>query len=478
MFRLILSGLLLMAVALGTIYLANMPGGIEFELFGWEGRLPVLATIVLQLVIGATIALVWGFFAGLWKLPGRIGKSRRQSRIKKANHSLADGLLAAEAGDFKTAQKLAQKSEMYADDDRLKVLLEARAAEVDGDWTTAERAWAQLARLPGGQLAGLRGIATAALERGDPKGAEASARAALELNSGADWPFNSLFDLQVARGDWNKALETLALGSRYGLIAGDSLRRRRAVLHTARAAGLPHENRGDAQKALAEAIRAAPGFPPAIVFGARQLMIDGKDKAAMDVLEMGWTSRPHPAIAQTVRQMSLDSDEAIMNQRLQRLITANPDHYESKVLGAEIAMQAGDWVRAVKGLSLLVENGSTGRLCLLMERALKGYGDADEAARWARLAVTASREADWSDLDPKGGAFNYDVKDWARLVYRFGDAGQLVHPRHEMFARELDVSKAMTALPAPDEDATPRPEVKLPPGDMAQPADFVPETDN
>ncbi|MEO0881639.1 MAG: heme biosynthesis HemY N-terminal domain-containing protein [Pseudomonadota bacterium] len=475
MIRLILIVALLVAAAAGTVYLANLPGGIDFQLFGWEGRLPVLATIVLQLMIGGTIALIWGLFAGLWKLPGRIGKSRRQSRIKKANHALTDGLLAAEAGDVQSALRLARKAEAFADDERLKVLLEARAAEVDGDWVTAERAWAQLARLPGGELAGLRGTATAAIERGDSRGAEVSARAALELNSGADWPFNSLFDLQVARGDWEKALQTLALGERYKLISGDGLRRRRAVLHTALAASLPHERRSDAQKALAEAIRAAPGFPPAVVLGARQLMIDGKDKAAMDVLEMGWTSRPHPAIAQTVRQMSVDSDEATMAKRLERFIASNPDHYESKVLGAEIAMQRGDWVGAVKTLSLLVETGSTGRLCLLMERALKGYGDADEAARWARLAVTASREADWSDLDPKGGAFNYTASDWARLVYRFGDAGQLVHPRHETFARELDVARAMTALPAPDDGSAPKPEVKLPPGDMAQPIDFVPD---
>ena len=153
------------------------------------------------------------------------------------------------------------------------------------------------------------------------------------------------------------------------------------------------------------------------------------------------------------------------------------DHYESKVLDAEIAMQGEDWVSAVKTLALLVENEPTGRLCLLMERALKGYGDATEAARWARMAVTASREGDWSDLEPKGGAFNYSPADWARLVYRFGDAGQLVHPRHETFARELDVARATAALPAPQEATgdTATPNVKLPPGDMGAPLDFVPE---
>ena len=314
------------------------------------------------------------------------------------------------------------------------------------------------------------------MERGDTAAAEQSAKLALELKSGADWPFNSLFDLQVARGDWKLALETLALGEKRKLIEGDSLRRRRAVLNTAYAASLPNGDRSDAQKALAEAIRAAPGFPPASWHGARHLLLDKKEKAALGVLELGWKARPHPALAQMVRQMSVGADKSVLEQRLARLIEANPAHYESKVLSAELAMQKQDWVSAVKTLALLVEATPTGRLCLLMERALKGYGDPKEAARWARMAVTASREGDWSDLEPKGGAFGYAAADWARLVYRFGDAGQLVHPRHETFARELDVARASAALPSPDDEEgeTVTPNVKLPPGDMAAPLDFVP----
>jgi len=476
MIRIFLILLLIVAAAAGTLFLNTLPGGIDFKLFGFEGSLNLAATIVAVLLLGGIAALIWGGFAGLWRLPAKFGKSRKAAKVKKANMALTDGLLAAEAGDVEVAKRLARKAAIHADDERLKALLEARAAESAGDWSGAERAWGQLARLPGGQLAGLRGTATAALERGDAATAEASALAALELKSGADWPFNSLFDLQVARGDWPKALQTLEMGEKRKLIAGDSLRRRRAVLNTAYATSLPNGERAAAQKALAAAISAAPGFPPAAWHGARQLLLGGKDKAALGVLELGWKARPHPALAQMVRQISVGADRARAENRLQRLIDANPDHYESKVLSAELAMQKKDWVSAVKTLALLVEANATGRLCLLMERALKGYGDPKEAARWARMAVTASREGDWSDLEPKGGAFGYAPADWARLVYRFGDAGQLVHPRHETFARELDVARASAALPSPDEDAAAtKPNVKLPPGDMGTPLDFVPE---
>lgn len=476
--RLLILILIVAAAGVGTLYLARLPGEVLIDAFGMSIRLNLVWAILFLIVIAGGLAAIWGLFAGLWKLPGKLGQARRQSKVRKANSALTDGLLAAEAGDVTAARRLSRQAAAHGEDERLKVLVEARTAEAAGDWISAERAWAQMARMPGGQLAGLRGTAAAAMERGDMAAAEASAREALELKSDADWPFNSLFDLQVSRGEWEKALETLTVGERRRLVSGDSLRRRRAVLLTARAASLPNDERAAAQKALAEAIRAAPGFPPAAWHGARQLLLDGKDKAAMDVLELAWRSRPHPALAQTVRQMSL-GDSGAMKARLQRLAAANPDHYESKVIGVDLAMQAGEWVEAVKTLAVLVEAGTTGRLCLLMERALRGYGDAQEAARWARLAVTASREADWSDLDPKGGAFAYSNADWSRLVYLFGDAGQLVHPRHETFARELDVVRAMAALPAPDDrgegEPAPKPNVKLPPGRMAAPLDYAPD---
>lgn len=476
MIRFVILVLIMVATAIGSYLLLKLPGGVEFDLFGWQGKLNVLGLVLALIALGTLIAALLWLTISVFRLPSLFGRSRKTAKIKKANMALTDGLLAAEAGDVEVAYRLAKKAAAYAEDDRLKALLEARAAESAGDWVGAERAWAQLARLPGGQLAGLRGTATAAMERGDSAAAEQSARAALELKSGADWPFNSLFDLQVARGEWPIALETLSIGEKRNLIGGDSLRRRRAVLKTAYAASLPNGSRSDAQRALAEAIRAAPGFPPAAWHGARHLLLDKKDKAALGVLELGWKARPHPALAQMVRQMSVGADKDILKERLQRLLEANPDHYESKVLSAELAMQKKDWVSAVKTLALLVEAGPTGRLCLLMERALKGYGDPKEAARWARMAVTASREADWSDLEPKGGAFSYAAADWGRLVYQFGDAGQLVHPRHETFARELDVARASAALPSPDEEGeTARPNVKLPPGDMGAPLDFVPE---
>lgn len=465
--------LLIVLAGIFVLWASRLPGGLTLDLGnGTLYEFEIVWALLAILLIGAALALAWSLVTGLVTLPSRFSKSRRASKVKAANKALADGLLAAEAGDAELAKKLSKKAAQYAEDDRLKLLLEARAAEISDDWSGAERAWGQLTRLPGGQLAGLRGAASAASARGDAVSAVARAREALELKSGADWPFNSLFDSQVADGNWEAALQTLSIGEKRGQISGDSLRRRRAVLYTARAAALQHNERKEAQRLLAEAIRSAPSFPPAAWHGARQLMIDEKIKAAQGVLELGWKARPHPALSQLARRLESNAAPSIIEGRLKNLVAANPDHRESRILGAELAMQSRSWLNAVKALALLVEEKPTARLCLLLEKALRGYGDLTEAERWGRMAVTAAREPEWSDIDPRGGAFQYANRDWARMVYAFGDAGTLIHPRYETSERELEAGRPV-ALPAPDkqQDAVKPPRTDV----VTPPLDYVPE---
>ncbi|WP_300377202.1 heme biosynthesis HemY N-terminal domain-containing protein [Henriciella sp.] len=448
MFLLFLFILLVVLAGLAVLWAARLPGSVLVTLGPDTAvELKMVVAILAVILLGAAMAVVWGALTGLLRLPGRFNRARQTSKTRSANKALADGLLAAEAGDIRSARKYASKAR-HAEDERLKLFLEARTSEISDDWPAAERAWGQLARLPGGQLAGLRGAATAASERGDVAAAEIRAREALELRTGADWPFNALFDSQIARGHWQDALDTLAVGEKRGVIKGNSLRRRRAVLYTALACSLPNAERKNAQRMLADAIRSASTFPPAAYHGARHLMLDGKTKAAQGVLELGWKANPHPALAQLCRKLDSSDKPEERISRLESLVSTNPEARESRILKAEIAMAKRDWTRAIRFLALLIEQKPTARLCLLLEQALRGYGDTGEAERWGRMAVTASREAEWSDIDPNSNAFDYSRRDWSRLVYAFGDAGTLVHPRYEAYDRELEAGRHI-ALPAP-----------------------------
>ena len=337
-----------------VLWASKLPGGLTLDLgTGTLYEFELVYALLALIFLGGGLALIWSMISGLIGLPSRLIKSRRQAQRLAANQALADGLLAAEAGDAKRASKLAAKAARHASDDRLKLLLEARTAEVTDDWSSAEQAWSLLSRLPGGQLAGLRGAASAARARGDIKQAETLARQALTLKTGADWPFDALFDSQVVSGEWQEALTTLKLGEKRQLIDSQRLKRRRAVLSTAQAMQQAGPDRKDAQHLLAEAIQASASFPPAIWHGARHLMLDKKYKSALNILVLGWKTRPHPALAHLTQHIDLTRQTDFTAETcFEKLIAAYPEHRESRILEAQCAMLRKDWHEAVKRLAL------------------------------------------------------------------------------------------------------------------------------
>jgi HemY protein len=82
-----------------------------------------------------------------------------------------------------------------------------------------------------------------------------------------------------------------------------------------------------------------------------------------------------------------------------------------------------------------------------------------DAQMWTERATTAPHELDWSDLDPEGPGFGYEPQDWRRLVFSYGDSGELVHPRAERQAAirrptpEREPEPLRLEAPAPVEDA-------------------------
>ena len=58
------------------------------------------------------------------------------------------------------------------------------------------------------------------------------------------------------------------------------------------------------------------------------------------------------------------------------------------------------------------------------------------------------------------------MRDWSRLVYAFGDAGNLIHPRYEASERELEAGRPI-ALPKPQDIAKAPKTVATPPLDYA-----------
>lgn len=385
------------------------------------------------LVVLIAIALpVLRLIMFLLDAPGRLGKASARQRVRRGQEALALGLIAAEAGEFEEARRQADKAEDLIDEPRLALLLQARAAEVAGDTSGAERAYSGMLQNEDTEVLGRKGLMAAALKRGDRTAARAHAEAALKASKTAVWPFQFAFDLAVQQADWETAIETLETGDKRKQIDDKVSKRRRAVLMTALAQKLERERRPDKASELAQkAFRMSPGFAPAGAQAARLLVGEGKGERAAAIIEEAWENGPHPALAHAYRDLVPGESREERATRMRTLADKRRDHRESKIVLAELAMERGDWDGAQANLEDAYRENPSSRICILFAQVARGRGDENAARTWLGQAAAAPREADWSDLDPEGPAFLYDDNDWTRLVYVYGDGGQLIHPRME-----------------------------------------------
>lgn len=455
------------AVLLSWQIVTTDPGTVTFSWFGWEADTSALFAVILLLVVVAIALPLLRLIMFLIDAPGRIGKASARARVRRGQEALALGLIAAEAGEFEEARRHADKAEDLIDEPRLALLLQARAAEVSGDTAAAERAYAGMLQQEDTEVLGRKGLMAAALKRGDRTAARAHAEAALKASKTAVWPFQYAFDLAVQQADWETAIETLDTGDKRKFVDDKVAKRRRAVLMAAQAQRLERERRPDKAAEMAQkAFRVAPAFAPAGALAARLLVGEGKPERAAAILEEAWENGPHPALAHAYRDLIPGETREERAARLTAFAEKRRDHRESKIVLAELAMERGDWGAAQAALEDAYRENPSSRICILFAQVARGRGDENGARTWLGQAAAAPREADWSDLDPEGPAFLYDDSDWARLVYVFGDGGQLIHPRmergqHDALGPVLALPTAALTPPKPDAVAEPADDVEV-----------------
>jgi HemY protein len=310
-----------------------------------------------------------------------------------------------------------------------------------------ERLFGELTDVAGYGVAARRGLAELAVGRGNTASAISHAEAALQNSKKSPWPADFLFQRRVLSADWEGALAALDDGEKRGLVGAKTAARRRAVVLSARALQAERMmERASALELAQRAVKIAPGFAPAAVMAARLQAMIGKAWQAAGTLEAAWEANPHPALALAYKDLKASEDPSAQGRWLDGLIRLNPAHRESRILAVEQALATSDGVAAITALAPLLAERPTSRILALRAAAAKVSGDDTGAREWLAKGASAPREADWSDLDPNGSAFEYEDADWARLIESYGERGVLVHPRLERSDAERLVAPELASL--------------------------------
>lgn len=461
MARWLILPLILLVALVGLLAYVGSERVIQFELLPTspqDGRfISVQAAIVICSSIVLGIVLLWSLMTWMWRLPTRMKKGMGRRRGENGLDAVEQALLAVEAGDGAGALKKAKRASELLNRPALTALISAKAAEVCGEHDEAHSHYTNLKDNPDTEAAGLRGLARLSENRGDHAASVEMAKAAFDAPKAPAWAFDLLYTSQTALADWSGALETLATAEKRKLLDKDEIRRRRAVLLSASADAL--DTKGQSTEALDQAKRAAdlsPSFAPGVALAARLLSKDGQVKRAAQIIEKAWGRSPHPALSLAYRDLWQGETAKTVAKKIKHLVKTNAGHRESNILAAEQALASKDGVAALSALDgLLRDEDPSARLCALAAQAEHMLGNVVDARTWQIRAASAPVEADWSDLDPDGAAFNYTDADWQRLALSYGKNGTLIHPRYEAHKRRRAVLDVKNAAPISEETVTP-----------------------
>jgi HemY protein len=344
MIRLIVFLVVAVGLSLLAAWFADHPGRVSLIWQGVQIETSVAVLLVGLALFGVLLVILFELLRMLRGAPRRIGRRRRRARIDKGYHALAQGLVAAAAGDTAAAKALNRRAEKLLDHNPSTLLLSAQAAQLEGDEGAARLKFQQMLKHPETEFLGLRGLLAQAIKEDDTATALRLARRAYLRRPNTPWVLTTLFDLQTRAGLWTEALSTVGDMARHRLIDRATATRRRAILFhqqaaAQRKAGRPYEALALARKAH----KLVPSLAPLAVQASELAEQTNQPRVARKVLEAAWRAQPHPALAKAYLAQAGGKPPAERMKLAERLHQLEPDHAESDLMLAEQAIAAKQW---------------------------------------------------------------------------------------------------------------------------------------
>ncbi len=383
--RAILYLILLAAGVAGAMWLAQIGGSVEITVGETFIGLPM--PIALLVLVGGFLALyaILAGIAALRRWPRRIAARRAERRRRDGDLAVTRALVALAAGTPDVARIEVRRARQNLGDTPQTLLLAAEAERLAGREAAAEQVFHQLAERDDAKFLGLRGLLRQAIQRQDWPTALRLAREAEAAQPGAEWLRQERATLALRTRDWREAL---ALASPEAPQAALALAAAQQEPDAAKAADLERQ-----------AFSADPGFAPGAIAHARRLREANSARRAKAVLEQAWGARPHPDVAAAF--LADEGDPLARVKAAEHLAHRNPEHPESRLLVARMALEAGLTGRARQELDALTGSGRADRRAYLALCDLEEVeqGDMPEGraaqARWLRSAATATPEPRW-----------------------------------------------------------------------------------
>lgn len=466
---------LIAALAYGSGFVMDTGGYVTVAFGGYEIRkTPIEALIILVLLFAAVFILfkLAGFVISILKFVNgdetALSRYFDRNREKKGYEALGDSVIALAAGDGRTAIAKAAKAEKLISRPEITTLVNAQAAQLNGDKALAETHFKTLLSDERTRFVGVQGLLRQKLDSGDTETALRLAEKAFAINPRHDQTLQTLFELQSGNNDWGGARETLQARVKAKALPKDVGKRRDAVLSLADAFAQMEAGQTEAARAsAAKANKIAPGLIPAAALHAQLLIEDGSRRKAGSILKKAWETTPHPDLAATFAAIAPDETHEARLKRFKSFLKLRPNHVETQLLEAELHLANEDFPAARKAISDLAETDPTARSLSIMAAIERGMG-AEEAvvSGWLAKALSAPRGDAWicESCNHIHGAWepicencaHFDTLSWKR-VPPSEDAKTMAAAMLPLIVGQLEKEQGEDVAPPQDDliDATP-----------------------
>ncbi|MCE2510892.1 MAG: tetratricopeptide repeat protein [Alphaproteobacteria bacterium] len=389
--------LILSALVVFAAWLSEHPGTVLVTFDEYRLR----TSVGFLVVAAALLALALTFLDRIWRYlvaaPHRIALAFQENRRRRGYRALTQGMVAVAAGDSEEAGRQAKRAEGLLHDPPLTMLLSAQAAQLRGDESAAANYFESMLHHPEMAFLGIRGLFMQALREGDNENALRLAQRAYELHPKTPWVVQALFDLQVRAGRWDEAEATLKHATTRKAIPSAEGKRQTAVLLLRQSEIAEGQGRDQEARQLAQqALKLAPGFVPVSARYARLAAKAGETHRAARAIEKAWAKAPHPDLAAIYLEITSTEDALGHLKRIEKLAAFHPNHPESHLAIAEVAIEARIWGDARDHLAAAIAAMPSARAFRRMaelEEAEAGKGRVAE--QWRTRAAEAPADNRW-----------------------------------------------------------------------------------
>lgn len=397
MIKIVLFLLVLTGLAFGFAWIADQPGSVSLVFSGRTYEVDLVVALGFALALVVVSMILWSIIRFVFRIPTLMSLTARMRRRNKGFAALTRGMVAAGAGDAKTAARAARDAEKLMGSEPLALLLSAQVAQLSGDRASAERIFRRMIDQPDTRLLGLRGLHAEARRRGDDAAAANYAQQAHEI-AAVPWAGQAMLERHALSDDWKGALSVVEANLARKAITRAEADRQRAVLKTAMAEQLRERDSAEAMALAREAIKLAPDLTPASALAGSLLAQKGDLRRAGRILESAWKRSPHPDLARAYVDLRHGDAAGDRLNRAKALGRLAPSHPESQLIIARCALEARQFDFARRTMSDLLDNGRrpTVRMCLMMADIEETEnGPTGLMREWLSRASRAPRDPTW-----------------------------------------------------------------------------------